>query len=318
MRLIIKLTEGQVCYRFHGDLNSSKYILYFHGMFGSRLENYFDFDKYGQKYGFKIISFDRFGYGLSTDVSSLTSYSKIASRVIEFLDALGIKDPINLIGYSNGGSWCLALLYYYPQRLNNVAILSCSSLETTVVQNTTLKMMELFSQYGKWVVKTLCWFASKTVSPKEWADYMMGEEASEISKNLMKAKMEIIKNNYAIGISQGHPVAVDFIVPNNTWDFSVKKIDISKISGKVHLFSGEKDKLEPIENVKALFEALKGSELKIFENVSHFLFTDDNIDFIFGKLNTTDNNIKTIDPNHLQMDKKDITDNDVENPMEKG
>lgn len=280
---IIQLKNGRnVCYRIYGDKNGSP-LLYFHGMFGSRFENYFDFDHFGTKYQQKVYIMDRFGYGKSDPLLDV-SLKNICASVIEFVEKLEIE-RFNVIGYSNGGIIALGLLYHFPQRLNNVFILSCSSPDTQITLGASVKIMEIFSKYSQWIVKLICYFTSSllTSQPEKWVDYMMSEEV-DIGKKLMKENYEMIKKNYSVGVSKYDAVSNDFIVGNNDFGFKIKEIDLKSFKGKVYIVCGDKDNLEPEQNVENLSAHLKDSNFIVYKDHSHYLFSKENCDDIMKRI----------------------------------
>lgn len=283
---IVMLKSGKnISYRIYGDKNGTP-LLYFHGMFGSRFENYFDFDTFGVKYKQKVYIMDRFGYG-NTDQISEPNLKKFSEAIIEFVDKLDIQ-RFNMIGYSNGGMIALALMYYFPQRLGNILVIAAATPETQIEVSGNVKMMEFFSKHSQWVVKLICYFSSSllTSQPEKWVDFMMSEEG-DLGKKLMKENYDLIKKNYSIGISKYEAVSHDFLVSGNNWGFRATDIDMKKIKGKLYVISGDKDKLEPVKNVENLASQLNGSNFVVYKDYSHFLFSKDNCDDMMKRVSET-------------------------------
>lgn len=102
-----------------GDRNASP-IVYFHGTPGSRLDFVFG-DDFVSRQGVRVVSFDRPGYGGSTEAPfSLTSVAH---------DALSIADSLDLgaftaLGLSGGGPFALAVAAVGGDRITGVGVAS--------------------------------------------------------------------------------------------------------------------------------------------------------------------------------------------------
>ena len=98
-----------------------KPILFFHGWPGTRLDVAY-FTAEAKELGIKFISIDRPGCGLS-------SYQKgremgdFKEDVVQLLENFEIP-KISVLGFSTGGVYALDLANTYPERINNVGIVS--------------------------------------------------------------------------------------------------------------------------------------------------------------------------------------------------
>jgi pimeloyl-ACP methyl ester carboxylesterase len=95
-------------------------VLHFHGTPGSRLEFAWADDAVAQA-GVHLVTFDRPGYGLSTQVPF--SLSRVAHLAIELVDRLGWNQFATL-GWSGGGPFALATAAAAADRVSAVGVIS--------------------------------------------------------------------------------------------------------------------------------------------------------------------------------------------------
>ncbi|HVN55746.1 MAG TPA: alpha/beta hydrolase [Anaerolineaceae bacterium] len=72
---------------------------------------------------YRILVYDRAGYGESSPSSTARSPAHIAKELYELLDALGLKSPAILIGHSMGGLYVQQFARLYPQRVRGLILL---------------------------------------------------------------------------------------------------------------------------------------------------------------------------------------------------
>ncbi len=79
-------------------------------------------DELLERYGVRLVSYDRPGYGQS-DPHPQRTLNTSAQDMVHIADALGLGDKFWVLGYSGGGPHAWAALYYIPQRLAGKFIL---------------------------------------------------------------------------------------------------------------------------------------------------------------------------------------------------
>lgn len=98
------------------DKGSGHVILFFHGQPGNRLFRPPDVD------GYRVISIDRCGYGLSDYMPDFTVLGW-ADDVRQLADALDV-DQFAVVGHSAGGPFALACAHQIPDRLTGCALVA--------------------------------------------------------------------------------------------------------------------------------------------------------------------------------------------------
>ena len=102
-----------------GDINGHP-IVYFHGTPGSRLDLAFG-DELVRRQSVRIISFDRPGYGGSTEAAF--GLSSVARDALSIADALGLG-TFTTLGLSGGGPFALATAAIGGDRITGVGVAS--------------------------------------------------------------------------------------------------------------------------------------------------------------------------------------------------
>lgn len=110
---------GNVAWRESG---SGQPLVFLHGLGGTRIA--WGAQLRGLSGQFRCIAWDMPGYGDSSPLEPLT-YSGIAGRVIELLDAVGI-DRATLVGLSFGGMHALHTALEYPTRVARLVLADSS------------------------------------------------------------------------------------------------------------------------------------------------------------------------------------------------
>jgi pimeloyl-ACP methyl ester carboxylesterase len=117
--------------------------------------------------GVQVLALDRPGVGQS-DVYRRHTFASFAAETIAVLDALGIAEPVGVMGWSVGGVHALALAALYPQRVAAVQLLStCLPLgEPAAYQHlsTTWKLLRWGQTSFPWLNRLLFMWLSR-----QWA-----------------------------------------------------------------------------------------------------------------------------------------------------
>ncbi|PIE95746.1 alpha/beta hydrolase [Bacillus fungorum] len=121
---IITLQDGRkLAYIEYGKTNGLPVML-FHGTPGSRIWSLTD-DMVAKRFGIRLISIDRPGYGLSDQKRNRTVLDW-AEDVNELADQLKLQ-TFSIIGVSGGGAYAAACAYQIPERLQSVQMVSSAT-----------------------------------------------------------------------------------------------------------------------------------------------------------------------------------------------
>ncbi len=136
---ICELKSAKLSYRLYGEL-SNPFIIIETAMGACSAEWWHLAEKWSDK--FCILSYDRAGYGLSSNSKLSRTPVNIASELNELLNKLGIQKQAILIGHSLGGLYAQQFARLFPDRVHAIILLDPVS-----ANNHTLKQKLSKSEY---------------------------------------------------------------------------------------------------------------------------------------------------------------------------
>jgi len=74
--------------------------------------------------GYRVLRYDMFGRGYSDRPPVVYNRNLYRNQLLELLDKLNLKEPVNLVGYSFGGGIVADFSARYPQRVRQLAMIS--------------------------------------------------------------------------------------------------------------------------------------------------------------------------------------------------
>ncbi|GLZ40429.1 alpha/beta hydrolase [Actinokineospora sp. NBRC 105648] len=97
-------------------------LLLVHGLVDSLASYYFTLAGPAVELGFDVITYDLRGHGRSERTSTGYTIGDAVSDAVGVLDALGVTEPVHLLGYSFGGTVAFALAELHPERVLDVVV----------------------------------------------------------------------------------------------------------------------------------------------------------------------------------------------------
>ena len=116
----VRLSRGHVCYQYHGNTTSAPLVVLVHGFVGSHA--YFDSlaSTLTTEHGRRVLCYDNYGRGHSNWDGTPQTVEMFVGQLAELLFVLGETAPIDLVGYSMGGTIANKFAQtYYIQILEN-------------------------------------------------------------------------------------------------------------------------------------------------------------------------------------------------------
>lgn len=119
----IELSDGFTHYELKGEKDAETIIL-IHGNAAPYFTWDYNFDVLVEA-GFRVLRYDMFGHGYS-DRPNIEAYNRdfYDRQLLELKEKLEIKDPIYLVGTSQGGSICAYFASNHPGKVKKIAFLS--------------------------------------------------------------------------------------------------------------------------------------------------------------------------------------------------
>lgn len=118
----IKLSHGMTHYKMEGKIDGELVVLVHGGTVPM-----WTWDKQVQSLkdaGFKVLSYDMYGRGHSDRPEVTYDQELYQGQLLELIDALGLKNQFDLIGYSLGGATAINFTAYNPQRVKKLILIS--------------------------------------------------------------------------------------------------------------------------------------------------------------------------------------------------
>ena len=116
----VKLPDGVTRYELIGPESGQVVVL----VHGSTIPMYVWDAQVGDlvKAGFRVLRYDLYGKGYSDRPVADYSQEFYRKQLLNLLDALGIKQPVDLVGLSMGGGLAVDFTANYPDRVNKLAL----------------------------------------------------------------------------------------------------------------------------------------------------------------------------------------------------
>ena len=265
---IVKLsTSREIGYAEYGDPNGIP-VFYFHGTPGSRLDAA-SFHEPARIHGYRLISIDRPGMGLST-IDKKLSLLSWANDVAAFADCLHIE-KFSLIGHSGGGPYVAACAYAIPERLKGTAIVSgMGPLENPRAQidlATNYKVMNALIKIIPFGAHLLMWLTQKMIKNTNKIKEQMINQLPEPDKiifrdpNAARGYIESLREAFKKGVA-GPAYEMQLLL--KPWNFNLTDIKIP-----VTIWHGSLDKQAPISHAKIYADLIPNSQLRILDYEGH-------------------------------------------------
>lgn len=247
-------------------------VFYFHGGQESRLSSRF-MASTAHRLGVRIIAPDRPGVGLSSfqENRSFLGWAKDIENLADHLEL----ETFSVFGLSGGAPHVLACAYSFPERLQNVTMVS-----GTGPHNYKGRLK------GVWFpVKIMHWFASskndKYLRSFITSEYEALKEKPEkrlrqLQKYLPKSDRTLLKEHPSYGVEfikgslEAYKHGIEAVVQE--WKLYVEDwgFPLSEITTPIDLWYGDEDKMAPHYRGMHYAKILQDSELYVLENEGHF------------------------------------------------
>lgn len=291
--------QAQTVFGTYGAMNYSlvgsedgEVVVCFHGLNGSRLLYQELGDFLSKQGGYRVLSFDLYGHGLSNaprvDVcpcEGCRGCSKYATcgpprgrydidffveQADDLLELLGLNDqPLNLVGFSLGGSIAVAFAQRYPSRVRRLVAMSPSGFIPKVPASYYL-LQALWCCLIPLAPHVLCtcWYKRERFARSLRSD---GQEVDE----------EVIESLWSrfvwqLYVKRGVASATLAVCHRIPW-FNLKGLfqDAGKHSRPVLLIWGERDSLNPPRTVaQEVKKCFSNVQLMVVPNAGHIAICD--------------------------------------------
>lgn len=246
-------------------------VLYFHGQPGSRLQQRLVPEEVLERFGVRLISFDRPGYG---DTDPLPG-----DRIARSRDALAVADHLGIdrfavMSMSAGGSYSVVLAAVAPERVEKLVLVSAQMPYDDVDVIATLlpdqlAMLPFLSdgrneliEAGADEYRTNTLADPYSMFTAAW-DSMSPPEQAMLADPAGRADLE---EDIRLGLSRSSDGMIDDLL---SWT-TPYEVDVASIRCPVVAVHGSADDWEPISNLRRILALLPQAELLVVEGRNHF------------------------------------------------
>jgi pimeloyl-ACP methyl ester carboxylesterase len=245
-------------------------VVYLHGMPGSRREQCLFPDESLNRFGIRLVSFDRPGWGETDPLRG--SRPERCRDLLDACDALGL-DSFAVLAVSAGGTYALTLAAIAPDRVEAVVLAAAqmpyddeASIQTLVPDQLALVP---FLRLGptKEVIE-----GAKTYRRHVLRDPVAALEPSlatfsERERALIAEPSfrEILSDEMAEGLRLRVDGLLDDLL---LWPLPFE-VDVTTIACPVRAFHGTADDREPLTNLRRILGRLRGAEMLTAEGMNH-------------------------------------------------
>jgi pimeloyl-ACP methyl ester carboxylesterase len=244
-------------------------VLYIHGWPGSRLEQGVVPDAVLERFGVRLISVDRPGWGNTDPLHGLRS--ERVKDVLNVCDALGI-DRFPVMGVSCGGSYIFTLAAMAPDRVTRIVSVSGqmpyddeAAIEGLAAdQAEELPLMR--AGRTKELEETCRTERELFLTGDPYADMSEGMSLPEKAWYAQPAVLDGVRAEMLEGFRQGAEGHIDDCL-TSVQPFDV---DVSTIRCPVRAVHGSIDDWEPLSNLTRFLDTIDDTQLIVLEGMGHF------------------------------------------------
>ena len=252
----ITLSAGRISYQWHGP-EQGEIVVLVHGFSTPKFVWQNTVPDLVQA-GYRVLTYDHFGRGHS-DRPQLTYNRDFYVRELqELFDGLGLKQPLNLVGYSMGGANVTSFAASYPERVKQLILLAPAGFLEPYTG--------LFKVLAKPVIgEQLLTLAGPSRLIKELQVAVDKGQISADTPQQFDTQFHIQGTPFALNSTLRH-------YPFYALGDDYQKVGASRLP--VTVIWGEQDKVCPIDGAQPMQQLIPHMALKSLDNARHdFTFT---------------------------------------------
>jgi len=203
--------------------------------------------------GYRVLRYDMYGRGYSDRPDGDYSQAFYRKQLLDLLDALKIKQPVDLMGVSMGGAMAVDFTANYPDRVKDLVLIA--PMINSLKNDTNFKLMR---------VPLLGEFLTRLIAVK-----VMSERAAELMQKSPKAA-EYAKQFKDQTRFKGFERASLAAARSDAWaDYTADYQKVGQQNHRILLIWGTKDNDISPEMVQAMQKALPNVEFKQLDGIGH-------------------------------------------------
>ena len=201
--------------------------------------------------GFRVLRYDYYGRGYSDRPNIAYTQDLYVRQLTQLLDALDIRDPVDLAGLSFGGSLVTSFADRYPQRVRSLVYVDPGF-------RSPYSVVDIVNSKAAWE------FLSAVFDEKEWAD-------GQLADFLHPERFPDWPEKYRVQLQyKGFRRArYSDMVSNGKVDQSAEVIRVGRNARPVLVFWGKQDTNVPFEESAVLLKAMPRARLVAVDSAGH-------------------------------------------------
>lgn len=156
---------------------------------GSSIYNWFPFVNIIKK-NFTIILYHRAGYGSSRISMNSRTTENISNELNNFIESLGIKEKVTIMGHSFGGLCALHYVMLFPDKINGLILLDSTSPNFNQLYNLDIPVMNSLISIDKMVQSNL----DNSYKSKEELRNLYNKLLMIVTRNFPRMKLLNLRN----------------------------------------------------------------------------------------------------------------------------
>lgn len=146
----VKLKHGAIHYGWSGPVDGEVLVM-IHGFSTPRFVFMKNVGALADA-GYRVLTYDHYGRGYSDRPTVDYDKTLYDEELVELLDALKIKEPINLVGYSMGGGIATVFAGTHPERVKKLVLMSPVGF---IREQGGINSLLSFPIIGKWIMTVI-------------------------------------------------------------------------------------------------------------------------------------------------------------------
>jgi pimeloyl-ACP methyl ester carboxylesterase len=272
--LVHKLPDGRrLGYCEYGDADGLA-IVALHGTPGSRYK-FGLADQEARRLGLRLISPDRWGYGLSDAPSGVSGLGEYAADIADLAQALNLS-RFGVVGISGGGPYAVALASQMPERVDALALVAPVAPVSKAEERDGVSLFHRFAFRGLprvpgAVSLAFLYFRGVLAVSPWWAARTMAARAGRPDRILL-ADPEIrndLTRTFRAGLQSGvRGAAMDMGYFSRSWP-----LDFAAINMPGRMWLGGQDRNVPLPAARKLAERIELLDIVENADAGHFWVT---------------------------------------------
>jgi pimeloyl-ACP methyl ester carboxylesterase len=258
-------------------------LMLFHGTPGSRLMTFLEQAEWIQRLGFRILTPERPGYGLSDPAPGHT-IGDWADDVAQLADQLGL-DRFHVAGGSGGGPFALACALNLPARVRSATLICSGSppefLRISKDMNRGNRVAFFLARYAPPLLRLLHVLMARKV--RKWHEPQTEKEKKKRDAARKKTLSQLCEwDRHSAEARKDDPRAIlqlkeafrqggagsyhDMMLVSHAWG-----LDLTSNTVPVFLWHGTADTLVPVSSARAFARAIPGCQAHFIQDAGHML-----------------------------------------------